>query len=320
MSMPEAVPAWLAQLRAQRGAAAAPARTAPDAVNLPMIRRWCEAIGERNPLYLDEGFAQSTEYGGIVAPPAMLEVWTMGRFSGEDAPTVGGLLGIAQLDAAGFTAVVATNLEQEYLRYLRPGDLVTQQVFLEEVSEEKRTALGAGHFLNYRYEFTDQDGAVVGRMRFRILKFRPAPQPEPAAVAAALKPAHPRPAITQDTAFFWEGLKEHRLLIRRCTRCQHLHHPPGPSCPQCQASDWVAQQMSGRGIVYSYVSVHQPQLAGFSYPLPVALVELEEGIRLIANLPRMSPERVRIGMPVEVEFAEVAPGYVLYAFHERSGS
>ena len=320
MSTPEPVPAWLAQLRAQHGAAAAPARTAPDPVNLPMIRRWCEAMGERNPLYLDEGFAQSTEYGGIVAPPAMLEVWTMGRFSGADAPTVGGLLGIAQLDVAGFTAVVATNLEQEYLRYLRPGDLVTQQVFLEEVSEEKRTALGAGHFLNYRYEFTDQHGALVGRMRFRILKFRPAPQAEPAAVAAVLKPAHPRPAITQDTAFFWEGLKEHRLLIRRCTRCQHLHHPPGPSCPQCQSSDWVAQQMSGRGIVYSYVIVHQPQLAAFSYPLPVALVELEEGIRLIANLPRMSPERVRIGMPVEVEFAEVAPGYVLYAFHERSGS
>jgi uncharacterized OB-fold protein len=320
MSMPEAVPAWLAQLRAQQGAAAAPARTAPDAVNLPMIRRWCEAMGERNPLYLDEGFAQSSEYGGIVAPPAMLEVWTMGRFSGEDAPTVGGLLGIAELDAAGFTAVVATNLEQEYLRYLRPGDLVTQQVFLEEVSAEKRTALGAGHFLNYRYEFTDQHGAVVGRMRFRILKFRPERQAEPAPVAAALKPAHPRPAITQDTAFFWEGLKEHRLLIRRCTRCQHLHHPPGPLCPQCQSSDWVAQQMSGRGIVYSYVIVHQPQLPAFSYPLPVALVELEEGIRLIANLPRTSPERMHIGMPVEVEFAELAPGYVLYAFHERSGS
>ncbi len=72
MSTSELVPPWLAQLRVQRGAAAAPARTAPDAVNLPMIRRWCEAMGERNPLYLDEGFAQTTEYGGIVAPPAML--------------------------------------------------------------------------------------------------------------------------------------------------------------------------------------------------------------------------------------------------------
>jgi uncharacterized OB-fold protein len=320
MSMTEAVPQWLSQLRAQRGVPAAAPRTAPDPVNLPMIRRWCEAMGERNPLYLDEGFANTTEYGGIVAPPAMLEVWTMGRFSGADAPTVGGLLGIAELDAAGFTAVVATNLEQEYPRYLRLGDLVTQQVFLEEISAEKRTALGAGHFLNYRYEFTDQDGALVGRMRFRILKFRPAPQAEPATAVPPLRAAHPRPAITRDSAFFWEGLKEHRLLIRRCTRCQHLHHPPGPLCPQCQSSDWVAQQMCGRGIVHSYVIVHQPQLPGFSYPLPVALVELEEGIRLIANLPGISPERVRIGMPVELEFTAVEPGYVLYAFHERSGS
>jgi hypothetical protein len=87
----------------------------------------------------------------------------------------GTLLGIQALDAAGFTAVVATNLEQEYLQYLKPGDLVTQKVsFLEEVSDEKRTALGTGHFLNYRYEFSDQRGTLIGRMRFRILKFRPA--------------------------------------------------------------------------------------------------------------------------------------------------
>ena len=70
----------------------------------------------------------------------------------------GTLLGIQALDAAGFTAVVATNLEQDYVRYLRLGDLVTQKVFLEEVSDEKRTALGTGHFLNYRYEFSDQQG------------------------------------------------------------------------------------------------------------------------------------------------------------------
>jgi uncharacterized OB-fold protein len=311
-----ALPEWLTRLRTRCPAVAAPERTAPDAVNVPMIRRWCEAMGERNPLYLDEEFARTAATGGLVAPPAMLEVWTMARFRPDGQRDQGSLLGIEDLDAAGFTSVVATNLQQEYLRQLRPGDRVTQRVFLEEVSDEKRTALGAGHFLHYRYEFTDQHGRMVGTMRFRILKFRPTPHA--AAAPPVPRAVHPRPAITRDTAFFWEGLRARRLLIRRCLRCLHLHHPPGPLCPKCHSPEWDTQQMSGRGVVHSFVTVHQPQLPGFSYPLPVALVELEEGVRLVANLPGTSPEAVRIGMPVAVEFVEVEPDYVLYAFRERT--
>ena len=311
-------PGWLQQLRSQQGVLAAPARTASDPVNLPMIRRWCEAMGESNPLYLDEARAAAGPHGGIVAPPAMLEVWTMGRFSPHAVTQGNGtLLGIQALDAAGFTAVVATNLEQEYVQYLKPGDLVTQKVFLEEVSDEKRTALGTGHFLNYRYEFSNQRGTLMGRMRFRILKFRPAQTVQPAAAAPLAKPGHPRPAITQDSAFFWEGLKERRLLIRRCAQCAHLHHPPGPMCPKCHSSEWTAQAVSGRGVLHSYVIVHQPQLPGFTYPLAVALVELEEGVRLLGNVTGMDPQQLHIGMPLEAEFIEVEPGYMLYAFRAR---
>jgi uncharacterized protein len=319
MSAADSPPPWLTELRRRCGSLAAPPRTAPDAVNVPMIRRWCEAMGESNPLYLDEHSPATRANGGIVAPPAMLEVWTMGRFRADGSPDPASLWGIGELDAAGFTAVVATNLQQDYLRYLRPGDLLTQRVFLEEVSAEKRTALGAGHFLNYRYEFTDQHGETVGRMRFRILKFRPAEQPV-AAAAVPAKPAHPRPAITRDSAFFWEGLRERRLLIRRCAQCQHLHHPPGPMCPRCHSLEWTAQQVSGRGVIHSYVVVHQPQLPGFAYPLPVALVELEEGVRLIGNLQDLQPEAVRIGMAVQAQFVEVEPDYVLYVFAAAGGS
>jgi uncharacterized OB-fold protein len=318
VSSPAVATGWLAALRARRGAPASPERTAPDAVNLPMIRRWCEAMGERNPLYLDEAAAAAGPHGGIVAPPAMLEVWTMGRFSPNAvAEGNGTLLGIQALDEAGFTAVVATNLEQEYLQYLKLGDLLTQKVFLEEVSDEKRTALGTGHFLNYRYEFTDQRGTLVGRMRFRILKFRPAQTLVPAAPAAPARPAHPRPAITQDSAFFWEGLKERRLLIRRCAQCAHLHHPPGPMCPKCHSYEWTAHSVSGRGVLHSFVVVHQPQLPGFAYPLAVALVDLEEGVCLLGNVTGSDAAALRIGMPLEAEFIEVEPGYVLYAFRAR---
>jgi uncharacterized OB-fold protein len=311
-------PDWLLQLRAGCGALAGAPRTAPDAVNLPMIRRWCEAMGERNPLYLDEAFAARSAHGGIVAPPAMLEVWTMPRFgaAGEAHPP---LRGIEALNAAGFTTVVATNLEQEYLRYLRLGDRITQRVFLVAVSDEKRTALGLGHFLDYRYEFTDQRDEPVGRMNFRILMFRPAAL---AATPGAARPApaRPRPSITRDSAFFWEGVAAGRLLARRCARCQHLHHPPGPTCPRCHALEWETVELSGRGVVHSYVVVHQPQLPGFTYPLPVALVQLEEGVRLVGNLSDIGPDAVRIGMPVEAEFREVEPGYVLYAFRRQRGA
>jgi uncharacterized OB-fold protein len=299
---------WLAALRARIGTQAAPPRTAPDPVNVPMIRRWCEAMGERHPRYLDERTA--------MAPPAMLEVWTMGRFE-PDGHRSRNLLGIEALDAAGFTSVVATNLSQEYLRYLRPGDLITEHVTLTGVSDEKRTALGSGHFLDYQHEFTDQDAAPVGRMRFRILKFRPSALAAATSTAASPKPPHPRPSITADSAFFWEGLNERRLLIRRCATCGHLHHPPGPVCPCCHASAWSAQEMSGRGVIHSFVVVHQPQLPGFDYPLPVALVELEEGVRLVGNLIGVSLGQVHIGLPVTVEFVAVEPGYVLYAFRPQ---
>jgi uncharacterized protein len=309
---------WLQALRSHAGAAAAAPRVAPDPVNLPMIRRWCEAIGERNPLYLDEAAARAGPHGELVAPPAMLEVWTMGRFRHDGQREVS-LLGVEALDRAGFTSVVATNLEQEYLQPLRLGDRVTQRVFLEGVSDEKRTALGTGHFLSYRYEFTDQAERPVGRMRFRILKFRPETLAAAAAPGLPAKPPHPRPSITRDSEFFWDGLNEHRLLVRRCSACGHLHHPPGPLCPQCHSSAWAPQPLRGRGIVHSFVVVHQPQLPGFDYPLPVVLVELEEGVRLVGNLRDVELADVAIGLPVEAVFVEVEPGFVLYAFRPRTG-
>jgi hypothetical protein len=85
-------------------------------------------------------------------------------------------------------------------------------------------------------------------------------------------------------------------------------------CPKCHSREWTAQAVSGRGVLHSYVIVHQPQLPGFPYPLAVALVELGEGVRLLGNLTGTEPAALRIGMPLEAEFIEVEPGYVLYAF------
>ena len=152
---------------------------APDEVNLPMIRHWVDAMGDENPVYLDAEFAATTRFGGIVAPPAMLQTWTMGRPQIQGIAERGGsnsegesrLLGL--LDKAGYTSIVATNSELEFERYLRLGDRLQSSTVFESVSEEKTTARGRGYFVTWVTTYTDADQAVVGRQRFRVFKFKP---------------------------------------------------------------------------------------------------------------------------------------------------
>jgi acyl dehydratase len=156
--------------------------TCPYPVNEPMIHHWCDATGDRNPSYLDSGFAEKTEHASVVAPPTMLQAWTMRGLrpptpeekKAEAAAASGTQKNPLQvLDEAGFTSVVATNCEQEYFRYLKPGDQLTHTVEIESISPEKKTGLGVGHFVTQLYTYRDAHGETVGTMRFRILKFRP---------------------------------------------------------------------------------------------------------------------------------------------------
>ena len=133
-------------------------------------------------------------------------------------------------------------------------------------------------------------------MRFRILKYLP-PTRTPA------RPPRPRPAITQDNAFWFEGARAHQLLIQRCTSCGTLRHPPLPACANCGSFEWDTVASSGRGTLYSYVVVHYPQVAAFEYPLPIGLVELEEGTRVVANL-GVEHDDLAVGMPLRAEFVD----------------
>jgi uncharacterized OB-fold protein len=245
----------------------------------------------------------------------MLQAWTMrGLVPPEPEGEPGPQSRLwALLDAAGFTSVVATNCTQEYRRYLRPGDLLDVTMEIESVSPEKHTGLGIGHFVTQRMVYRDQHGEEVAVMRFRMLKFRPG-----TGRAAAPKPARarrPRPGITHDSQFFWDGIQRGQLLIQRCTGCGELRHPPGPMCPACHSLEWDAVPASGRGSVYSYVVFHHPAIPPFDYPNPIALVELEEGVRIVSNLVGIAPGDIKIGMPVVCRIAEVEDGYKLPQFH-----
>ena len=122
------------------------------------------------------------------------------------------------------------------------------------------------------------------------------------------------PTTTPDTRFFWEALKEERLLIQRCTGCRTLRHPPRPMCPACNSLAWDTIAASGRGAVHSFVMPRHPPLPWFDGTYIVALIDLEEGTRLVSNLCEVDPTDVRIGMPVELFFARFDDGLVLPQF------
>jgi 3-oxo-4,17-pregnadiene-20-carboxyl-CoA hydratase alpha subunit len=297
-----------------------------DAVNVPMIRHWVEAMGDENPVYTDADAAAASVHGEIIAPPTMLQAWIMRGYRRHHGAGAGESAGegerspqeavSALLDEAGFTSVVATNCEQEYVRMLHVGDHIRSRGVLENISDEKHTALGVGHFVTQRIEYTTTDGELVATQLWRILKFKPGTGRGPAASEAppADRPLRPRPSVTLDNAFWFDGARDHRLLVQRCASCGVLRHPPRPRCDRCGSYEWDAVESTGRGTVYSYVVNHHPQVPAFDYPLPIALVELEEGTRLVADLVGVEPAEIEVGMPVTVEWIDYDPELTLPAF------
>ncbi|MFE3990539.1 bifunctional MaoC family dehydratase N-terminal/OB-fold nucleic acid binding domain-containing protein [Streptomyces goshikiensis] len=298
-------------LKAFEGRPAATAGRAKDPVNEPMIRHWCEAMGDTSPAYTGPD---------AIAPPTMLQAWTMGGLSGHSDRSCAYDQLLALLDGAGCTSVVATDCEQEYLRPLRPGDAVTFEAVIESVSARKTTKLGTGHFVTTRMDVR-ANGEPAGTHRFRILKYRPAAAPpQPARPLPPKQPARrPRPVINRDNQGFWEGVRAHRLLIQRCSSCATLRFPWLPGCNACASPEWDTVEASGAGTVFSYVVMHHPPFPAFDPPYAVALVELAEGVRMIGNITGVPYDKVRIGMPVRLEFLRVDEDLELPVFRGSEG-
>lgn len=267
-------------------------RPARDPVNQPMINNWLEAIGETDP-----------RFGRGQAPPAMAQVWTMYGLDPR-RPAGDPLHGAMQvLDEAGFTSVLGTDCEQTYERYLEVGEQVSITTRLESVVGPKRTAVGEGYFVTTVNSWWVGEGPadaggreLVATMLFRVLKYKPAPTLDRSSVI--------RPVRNRDNEFFWQGTAAGELRIQRCNACGRLRHPPGPMCPACHAADQGHVLASGRGSIYSFVVHHAPELPGRQLPLTIALVELEEGLRMVADV-QGSPSSLAIGDPVQVRFDRV---------------
>lgn len=301
-------------------------RTGRDPVNQPMIRHWVDAIGDDNPIYIDEAAARAAGHPGVVAPPAMIQVWTMMGLGGTraDDDPIGPIIEL--FDSAGYIGVVATNCDQTYHRYLRPGEDVSVVAELTDVVGPKRTALGEGYFISQRitWQVGDED---VAEMDWRILKFRPAEADRPTTAVPDDLDAESmmRPASSRDTKFFWDGVNAHELRIQKKPDGS-LQHPPVPALwrdhkDDVAPSDYVVA--SGRGTVFSFVVHHAPKVPGRTLPFVIALVELEEGVRMLGELRGVDPATVEIGMPVRATYidfpeSDSGPAWTLYAWEPAS--
>jgi uncharacterized OB-fold protein/acyl dehydratase len=296
-------------------------RAGRDPVNQPMINNWVEAIGDRNPIYVDEAAARAAGHPGIVAPPAMIQVWTMMGLGGvrpDDDP----LGRIIQLfDDAGYIGVVATNCEQTYHRYLQPGEEVSVSAELGDVVGPKQTALGEGWFINQHivWQVGDED---VAEMNWRILKFRPKDSDKPAVPDDLDPDTMMRPAASRDTKFFWDGVNAHELRIQRRPDGS-LQHPPVPAVWQDKEAPIDYVVASGKGTVFSFVVHHAPKVPGRTLPFVIALVELEEGVRMLGELRNVDPAKVEIGMPVRAIYIDFpvgdsGPEWTLYAWEPNA--
>jgi uncharacterized OB-fold protein len=94
-----------------------------------------------------------------------------------------------------------------------------------------------------------------------------------------------RPMVNRDSQFFWDGTRDGELRIQSCGSCGALRHPPGPSCPVCGAFDRTYVVAAGTGTVFSHVVHHHPPIPGKELPLVLALIDLDEGVRMVGEVP-----------------------------------
>ena len=141
----------------------------------------------------------------------------------------------------------------------------------------------------------------------------------PSSDSVAVMP--PLPTEDSSSAFFWDGARQHRLLILRCQTCGHYVHLPRPVCRFCNSVDLVPAEMSGNGFVYSYTVARQAFHPWFADRLPyvIAVIELveETGLRMLSNVIDCTPEDVTVGADVEVVFQLLTKDVTLPMFRLR---
>lgn len=135
-----------------------------------------------------------------------------------------------------------------------------------------------------------------------------------------MQPNLPQPIANADSQPYWNAARERRLVIRKCKACGQLHFMPRHLCPACWSDqlEWVDAR--GTGTVHSFTVIHRASDPAFAplVPYVVALVELDEGPRMMANILGAGAMDVKIGDPVRVTFEDRGDGALLPQFERAS--
>jgi uncharacterized OB-fold protein len=128
-------------------------------------------------------------------------------------------------------------------------------------------------------------------------------------------PGRPVPEPTPETVHFWQGTRQGELRLQGCEACRHVYFPPQPFCPKCTHRRVSVIRASGRAVLHSYVIHHRP-VPGFVPPYSIAVVQLEEGPRMMTNIVNtpQTPEALRLDMPVRVVFQRLSDAITLPLF------
>jgi uncharacterized OB-fold protein len=126
----------------------------------------------------------------------------------------------------------------------------------------------------------------------------------------------PLPRPDKDSGFYWDAARRHELVLQQCLDCERFRFYPRYVCPNCLSDKFEWRPATGRGYIYSFTVIHRAPSPAFRDRVPyvLALVELEEGVRMMTNIVGCDPETVRIGMSVEVFFDDVTEDVTLPKF------
>ncbi len=175
-------------------------------VSRVQIWQWTSAMGDRNPLYLDDAYRAGSEFDRVVAPPAMMQMWTMRDINDQYAPGSTDAPPYQIFDTLsenGFPGNVAVSYDITFHRYLQEGDRAHHYTTVVNITDLKTTALGEGHFVTERVEYLDQGEQLFAEALITYFQYRPAEQAVDEAPAE--DPAVAKPAAQAPTAERWQS-------------------------------------------------------------------------------------------------------------------
>ena len=126
----------------------------------------------------------------------------------------------------------------------------------------------------------------------------------------------PIPVPSAESQAYWDGLRDRKLLMPRCDACGKYWFPPSLLCPHCNATNWTWTSTSGRGRIFSYVVYHRVYHPGFADEVPyaVAVIELDEGPRMVSNVIGIAPDKLACDLRVEVVYQPITDTITLPKF------